>query len=67
MASEIDLGNPAFEPSDDQLNGLIARAFAGIPEANRAAIAGIHAQIRLARAETLRELDALLAARGTSA
>jgi hypothetical protein len=62
MASGIDLSDPDFEPTDAQLSGLMARAFAGVPEANRAALASIHEKIRLARAETLRNLDARLSA-----
>ena len=55
MASgEINLADPEFEPTDEQLVGLSVRAFAGVRAAHDAALARLRAQISEARDETLR-------------
>jgi hypothetical protein len=58
MTEKIDLADPDFEPTDEQLEGLMKRAFAGVGAAHEAALARIRAEIATARAEVLRALAA---------
>ena len=61
----IDLADPAFEPTDEELIGLSRRAFAGVRERHEAALARIRAQIAEATEQSLRALDARAAARAS--
>ena len=45
----INLADPAFEPTDEQLVDLAKKAFANLPEKHRAIDAKIQEEIRLAR------------------
>jgi hypothetical protein len=51
--AQINLADPAFEPTDQQLVELSKRAFAGLPEKRRAIDAKVRESIRAAR-ESLR-------------
>lgn len=63
MSDHIDLADPTFEATDEQLIGLARRAFAHVRSANEASLARLHERIAAGRVELLRELDARLAAR----
>jgi hypothetical protein len=54
MSDAINLADPDFEPTDEQLIGLSVRAFAGVRAAHEAAMARLRAEIAVAREETLR-------------
>jgi hypothetical protein len=56
MTDRINLADPAFEPTDEQLVGLATRAFAGVPAARERAMARLRKEIVDARAEALRVL-----------
>jgi hypothetical protein len=51
MSEPINLADPSFEPTDEQLAGLMARAFAGVRGARERAMANLRAEIAAARAE----------------
>lgn len=57
MADRIDLGDPDFEPTDAQLTGLSARAFAGVRTAHEEALRKLRARIAEQRAAVLRGLE----------
>jgi hypothetical protein len=57
MSDRVNLADPDFEPTDEQLQELSARAFAGVPSANRAALERIRAQIAHERQIVLRALE----------
>jgi hypothetical protein len=57
MAERINLADPSFEPTDEQLAGLIARAFVDVRARREQAVAKLHAEIAAARAESLARLD----------
>jgi len=57
MPERIDLADPAFEPSDEQLIGLAARAFAGVEARHQQALAKLRAEIAAAREQALRALE----------
>ena len=50
----IDLSNPEFEPTGEQLQGLARRAFAGVREANERRLQRLREEIAKAREEALR-------------
>lgn len=54
--SEINLADPSFEPTDEQLEGLARSAFAEVRERHARALARIEAEIESERANVLREL-----------
>jgi hypothetical protein len=56
MSAPINLADPAFEPTDEQLAGLMSRAFAGVRPAHERAMARLRADIAVARDEALRAL-----------
>jgi hypothetical protein len=62
MSAPINLADPAFEPSDEQLAGLTARAFAGVRSAHERAMVKLRADIAVARDEALRALGDRFAA-----
>ena len=61
LSDVINLADPDFEPSDAQLIGLSARAFAGIREANERTRRDLRTKVEKARAEALAALQARLA------
>lgn len=58
MPERIDLADPAFEPSDEQLIGLASRAFAGVEARYQRALAKLRAEIAAEREHSLRALEA---------
>ena len=52
----INLADPAFEPTDEQLTGLSARAFAGVRAAREKSMAKLRVQIAAARDKALKAL-----------
>jgi hypothetical protein len=57
MSESIDLSDPSFEPSDEQLEGLSKRAFAGVAASHAAALARLRADVAEARKATLIALE----------
>ena len=60
MERKVNLGDPDFEPTDEELIELSHRAFAGVPTANEDAQAKLRADIAALREESLRRLARLL-------
>lgn len=58
MGVAINLADPDFEPTDEQLIGLSKRAFAGVTAKHEAALAKLRAEIELARVKVLKDLAA---------
>jgi hypothetical protein len=63
MRDAINLADPAFEPTDEQLIGLSKRAFAGVAAKHEAVLARLRAEIRAMSALVMKDLDARAAAR----
>jgi hypothetical protein len=57
MGGPINLADPSFEPTDEQLQELSRRAFAGVATANAKALARLRVEIATARQEALRALE----------
>lgn len=53
----INLADPDFEPTDEQLMGLSVRAFAGVAKAREHALAKLRADISAARVQGLRDYE----------
>lgn len=51
MVEKIDLADPDFEPTDEQLEGLARRAFAEVGPENKRALDEVRARIAKLRAE----------------
>lgn len=62
MGNELTLADPDFEPSDAQLKELSRRAFEGVAERRRAALARVHEEVATRREESLRDVRARLKA-----
>lgn len=58
MAEHINLADPTFEPTDEQLIGLSVRAFAGVRAAHERAMEKLRTDIDAAREEALRAFEA---------
>jgi hypothetical protein len=58
----INLADPAFEPTDEQLQELSAQAFAGVAAAHEAALAKMRAEIATAQEQALEDLEERLRA-----
>ena len=58
MPSPINLADPDFEPSDDELRGLMARAFAGVGAANARNLVEMRARIAKLQVEAQAKFDA---------
>ena len=58
MTEPVNLADPDVEPTDEQLQDLAARAFAGVKAANELALQKLRAQIASEREKVLRDLDA---------
>jgi hypothetical protein len=56
MAEHIDLADPSFEPSGEQLQELASRAFSGVREAREKSLAAFHADIARQRRIVLESL-----------
>jgi hypothetical protein len=57
MADVINLADPAFEPSDEQLVGLSSRAFAGVAAAHERSLAKLRTEIEALRERALRDFE----------
>jgi predicted short-subunit dehydrogenase-like oxidoreductase (DUF2520 family) len=57
MTERINLADPDFEPTDVQLTGLAARAFADVVKQHQAALVKLRAEIRTARERALAILE----------
>ncbi len=55
--SHGDLSDPAYEPSDEELKGLMKRAFSDVALARHRANAKLHEEIAAAALELLRTDD----------
>ncbi len=62
MIDRVNLADPEAEPSDAQLAGLSARAFAGVSRARDLALERLRSEIVAARVSVLAELAAREAA-----
>jgi 4'-phosphopantetheinyl transferase EntD len=58
MEPRINLADPSFEPTDEQLEGLSKRAFAGVREAHERAMARMRAEIAAGRMAAMERLHA---------
>lgn len=54
----INLADPAFEPTDEQLGELFKRAFADVDSKHRESLARLRAEIARLRAESRRRVAA---------
>ena len=57
MAAAPNLANPEVEPTDEELIGLAARAFAGVRQAREAALRKLRAEIEVHRQRVLADLE----------
>jgi hypothetical protein len=57
VSERINLADPNFEPTDEQLMGLSARAFAGVAQAREHALAKLRTAISVARVQALRDYE----------
>jgi hypothetical protein len=57
VSERINLADPDFEPTDEQLMGLSARAFAGVAQAREHALAKLRSTISVARVQALRDYE----------
>lgn len=65
MSQHVNFGDPAFEPTDEQLRELAREAFAEVAENHRAALARLRVEIARLRVEaTVRVSDDETTARG---
>ena len=53
MIVPINLADPDFEPSDEDLEGLMRRAFAGVRDEHEQALSTLRGKIAEAEAEAL--------------
>jgi len=63
MGEPVNLTDPEFEPSDEDLVGLSTRAFAGVRTANTEIVRKLRAEIEVARERAVRRLEDIEAAR----
>jgi len=63
----INLADPDFEPTDEQLIGLSKRAFADVTANHEAALAKLRAEIAVARVQVLKNVAAYTAAAHSAA
>ena len=64
MGTPVNLADPDIEPSDEQLEGLMHRAFANIADGHEASLRAMRARIAAAQVEMLRTLETDLARSG---
>ena len=67
MADAINLADPGFEPTDEQLIGLSKRAFAGVTAKYDTAFAKLRAEIAVTSKQGMKDLAARKAARTKAA
>lgn len=67
VSPPINLADPDFEPTDEQLIGLSKRAFAGVNDRHAAALAKMRAEIDATRGQVMKDLAARQAARTKAA
>ena len=58
MPAPINLADPDFEPSDDELKGLMTRAFAGVREAKERNLVEMRARIARLEVEAMARFEA---------
>jgi len=58
MAAHVNLADPDFEPSDEELRGLMSRAFAGVREAKERNLAEMRARIERLQLEAMARFEA---------
>lgn len=63
MSERINLADPGFEPTDEQLIGLSQRAFAGVREANARGLQKMRAEIAASGEQSLPALEQRMASR----
>jgi hypothetical protein len=56
LMSDVNLADPAFEPTDEQLGELFKRAFADVDSKHRESLARLRAEIAQLRAEARRRV-----------
>ncbi len=61
MARKVELSNPDFEPTGEELQELSRRAFAGVAERYAAAVAKLEQESARRRMEVLARVEAALA------
>ncbi len=61
MNRKVELSNPDFEPSDEELQELSRRAFEGVGERYAQALKIFEQQIDVSRKEALAHVEAMLA------
>jgi hypothetical protein len=59
MSHDVNLADPSFEPTDDDLRQLSREAFADVPAQQREALARLRREVTALRAEALAHLAAL--------
>jgi hypothetical protein len=57
--ADINLADPAFEPTDEQLGELFKRAFADVGAKHRESLAKLRAEIARLRIEARRRIAAM--------
>ena len=57
--ADINLADPEFEPTDEQLEALFKRAFAEVGSKHRESLARLRAEIALLRVEVRRRVAAV--------
>ena len=63
MGDAINLADPNFEPTDEQLIGLSRRAFAGVTAKHEAALAKLRVEIEVMSTQVMKDLAVREAAR----
>ena len=66
MPSPINLADPDFEPSDEDLTGLMTRAFAGVREAKERNLVDMRARIAQLQIEAMARFEARSGPRRTA-
>ncbi len=65
MSDRINLADPSFEPSGEQLQALSKQAFAGVREAHERVLERMRREIAIARAEAIARLGRRTKPNGT--
>jgi hypothetical protein len=60
MARVTNVGDPSYEPTDEELAELMHEAFADVPARNAAALARLHEDIAELRKQAMARLDQAL-------
>lgn len=59
VMADVNLADPAFEPTDEQLGELFKRAFADVEREHRESLARLRAEIAQLRADARRRVAAV--------